>query len=122
MTPFKANYRYDVQWMAAPESVENNPPGRQWINEIHQTHTLCQAHLSKAIATYKSFADKKRRPGKILNCGDKVYLEAKNLKLKVPCAKLGPRRVGPFCITKVINKLAYCIDLPDNWKCHNVFH
>lgn len=98
------------------------PPGRQWINKIHQTHTLCQAHLSKAITIYNYFANKKQCPGKPLNCGDKVYLEAKNLKLKVLCTKLGLRKVGPFCIIEFINKVAYHIDLPDDWKCHTVFH
>ena len=38
-------------------------------------------------------------------------------------AKLDPKRIGPFKITKVLSKLNYQLELPDTMnKIHNVFH
>jgi len=36
--------------------------------------------------------------------------------------KLLPKRYGPFKITNVISKVVYQLELPPQWKVHNVFH
>src|SRR6267142_2030122 len=54
--------------------------------------------------------------------GQKVWLEATNLKTSHPMAKLRAKRYGPFLITNVISHIAYQLDLPPQWKIHNVFH
>jgi hypothetical protein len=54
--------------------------------------------------------------------GQKVWLEATNLRTTHPTAKLRPKRYGPFTITRVISHVAYQLDLPPQWKIHNVFH
>jgi hypothetical protein len=54
--------------------------------------------------------------------GDQVWLEAKNLALPYPTAKLAPRRHGPFPITKCISAVAYQLALPRTWTIHDVFH
>jgi hypothetical protein len=43
---------------------------------------------------------------------DHVWLEAKNLALPYPTAKLAPRRHGPFPITKRVSAVAYQLALP----------
>ena len=37
-------------------------------------------------------------------------------------SKLSPRRYGPFKVVAVISPVAYQIELPPQWKIHNVFH
>jgi hypothetical protein len=54
--------------------------------------------------------------------GQRVWLEATNLRTTHPMAKLRPKRYGPFTITCVISYVAYQLDLPLQWKIHNVFH
>jgi hypothetical protein len=54
--------------------------------------------------------------------GDKVWLEGRNLTTTHPSAKLAPRRYGPFPITCVISRTSYQLQLPSQWKIHNVFH
>jgi hypothetical protein len=54
--------------------------------------------------------------------GQRVWLEATNLRTTHPTAKLQPKRYGPFTITCVISHVAYQLDLPPQWKIHNVFH
>jgi hypothetical protein len=53
--------------------------------------------------------------------GDKVWLDTRNLKTNHH-KKIGPRREGPFEITKVIGPVTYQLNLPKTWKIHNVFH
>ena len=54
--------------------------------------------------------------------GDKVWLEATNLRLHYLSRKLAPKRHGPFEITQVLSPLTYKLRLPSTWKIHNVFH
>ena len=54
--------------------------------------------------------------------GDKVWLEATNLKIAYPSRKLAPKREGPFTISEVLGPLTYRLKLPHQWKIHDVFH
>src|SRR5712672_1478591 len=54
--------------------------------------------------------------------GDKVWLEAKNLRTTHPTTTLRPLRYGPFEITDVISDTTYRLQLPSQWKIHNAFH
>jgi Chromo (CHRromatin Organisation MOdifier) domain len=54
--------------------------------------------------------------------GDKVWLEGTNLKLTHPKAKLDAKHYGPFTITEEISLVVYHVELPQQWKIHNVFH
>ena len=36
--------------------------------------------------------------------------------------KIGPQREGPFLISDVLGPLTYQLELPSNWRIHNVFH
>ena len=54
--------------------------------------------------------------------GQRVWLEATNLTTTHPSAKLAPKRYGPFPVTKVISPVVYQLEIPPQWKIHNVFH
>ena len=54
--------------------------------------------------------------------GEKVWLEAWNLKHSVTNPKFAPKREGPFTITKVLSPITYQLCLPKTWKIHLVFH
>ena len=53
--------------------------------------------------------------------GDKVWLDTRNIKTNYH-KKIGPKREGPFKITKVIGLVTYQLKLPTTWKIHPVFH
>ena len=54
--------------------------------------------------------------------GDKVWLEARNLKCLITNPKFAPKREEPFTITKVLSPIIYQLRLPKTWKIHPVFH
>ena len=54
--------------------------------------------------------------------GQKVWLEATNLKGLHPKAKLRPKCYGPFTIHQKLSLVVYHLKLPPKWKIHPVFH
>ena len=44
------------------------------------------------------------------------------MKTTRPCNKLDYQRLGPYSITKHINKVAFQLDLPPHMRLHPVFH
>ena len=71
-------------------------------------------------------AQKKWTKGKELEqrykTGDQVWLEGRNLQIDQPSVKLAPKRHGPFKIRKVLSPITYQLELPLQWKIHNIFH
>jgi hypothetical protein len=54
--------------------------------------------------------------------GDKVWLDAKDIKVHQPSKKLGPKRLGPFTVVKRVGDLDYQLTLPPLLKLHDVLH
>lgn len=54
--------------------------------------------------------------------GDWVYLNRKNIKTTRPSRKLDWKFIGPYQVLEKYGKNAYRIDLPANFKFHDVFH
>jgi hypothetical protein len=49
-------------------------------------------------------------------------LEGRNLKTTHPATKLAPKRYRPFTVKKKISDIIFQLELPDQWRVHNVFH
>ena len=54
--------------------------------------------------------------------GDQVWLEGCNLWIDQPSAKLAPKRHRPFRVRKVLSPITYQLELPPQWKIHDIFH
>ena len=54
--------------------------------------------------------------------GEKVWLQAKQIKIHQQSSKLGPKQLGPFTITKVLSEVDYQLALPPALKAHDMFH
>ena len=67
-------------------------------------------------------SSRSRRGFKPFVKGDKVWLEARNLKRLIINLKFAPKQEGPFAITKVLSPIVYQLRLPKTWKIHPVFH
>jgi len=58
----------------------------------------------------------------VFTVGDKVWLQAKQIKIHQQSTKLGPKQLGPFEVTEVLSDVDYHLKLPPTLCIHNVFH
>ena len=49
-------------------------------------------------------------------------VDATNFKLPLASRKMGPRRLGPFKISRQVNEVAFEVELPPKSRVHPVFH
>ena len=84
--------------------------------------TACNEALAAHKLAQQVMSSHSRRGFKPFTKGDKVWLEARNLKHLIINLKFAPKREGPFTITKVLSPIVYQCRLPKTWKIHPVFH
>jgi len=71
----------------------------------------------------KRYYDRRRTPAPVFNPGDKVFLDASDIRTTRPSQKLSHRRLGPFVVECRIGPMAYCLKLPHKMKqLHLVFN
>ncbi|CDJ34265.1 uncharacterized protein EMH_0019520 [Eimeria mitis] len=80
-----------------------------------------QSHIIKAKWQQKRYADAHRRDAQY-NPGDRVWISSRNLPGLNQCSKFEPRFLGPFAVLERIGQVAYRIELPPTYTCHNAFH
>jgi hypothetical protein len=66
--------------------------------------------------------DRGSRQLKNYNPDDKVWLDARNLNLRIGSKKLAPKREGLFTIKKRIGSHAYELNLSKRWQINSVFY
>ena len=89
------------------------------LDELIKARNEASAAHELARQTMKSCIQSKFTP---FMTGDKVWLEARNLKRNVINPKFAAKREGPFKITRVLSSLSYQLEIPRSWKIHPVFH
>jgi hypothetical protein len=109
-SPLTAALQHDDQVPAAADFVKN----------IRQNLALAKQHIAKAQQRQKAAADKRRR-ALTFQVGETVSLSTANLKWPTGSKKLTAKWIQ-VPVTRVISPVAYELQLPARWKCHNVFH
>ena len=71
-----------------------------------------QPVLAWAVLHQKENADRHRSEAPVFAPGDRAWLSTRNLPLRLPCRKLGPRFVGTFKFLRRVNKVCYRLQLP----------
>lgn len=99
----------------------DDPEGRRSTAEVRATWRKVNQTLRELGTRIKQRVDLRRTQVK-LKVGDWVWLSTKNIKLRQPSFKLGPRFIGPYKIVKKINPVAFRLLLPKNLRIPNVFH
>ena len=117
-TPFELMFR-DTP-IAIPLSFKNT----KFPTMEDKMRTLIR-NREEALAAHElarnRMADQRRSTFTPFKLGDRVWLDTRNLKTNHH-KKIGPRREGPFKITRVIGPVTYQLELPRTWRIHNVFH
>ena len=95
------------------------PAVESWIKELSEAGN--KANTTHDLA-WKAMKD--QNSGKFLpfSKGDKVWLEAHNLKCLYENHKSTLKCEDPFLISKVLSPVMYCLAIPSKWKIHNMFH
>ena len=128
MAPFFANYGYHPRATAKVRTPEpttyEHPVAETLVNHLRDVHAELRTELERARRDYKRKFDRRAAPALSFKVGDLVWLNRKNIETTRPSAKLDFKRFGPFKITKVVgeSKLAFELELPAQWRIHNVFH
>ena len=122
-SPFFANFgqhaRVDMPRRPSPEAEK----ALQHDEVLRRTHTSIKNYLQQAQQRMNRQIDKRRKTAPQLKKGDKVYLNAKNLRTKTPrTKKLENVKVGPFFIKEQRGPVNYQLELPPDAKIHPVFH
>jgi RNase H-like domain found in reverse transcriptase/Integrase zinc binding domain/Chromo (CHRromatin Organisation MOdifier) domain len=104
--------------------VTNVPEVEKWKEWLEHARHRAQAAIKSAQKVLIKRSERKKGQQHYLGYqkGDQVWLEGMNLKLTHLKAKLDAKRYGPFTITKVISPVVFQLELPLQWKIHNVFH
>ena len=92
----------------------------QFVQRMEYQYKKAEIHLKEAQDYMKKMADRRRRRFEFTE-NSFVYLSTRFLELRGP-RKLTPRWIGPFKITRRISPVACELDLPPDWRMHNVFH
>uniref|UniRef100_A0A6Q2YIJ1 Gypsy retrotransposon integrase-like protein 1 n=1 Tax=Esox lucius TaxID=8010 RepID=A0A6Q2YIJ1_ESOLU len=123
LTPFQCVLGYQpvlVPWQSQPES--GVPAVDDWFRRAEDTWSLAHRHIRRAGVRQKSAADRRRNDTPVYAVGDRVWLSTRNLPLRLPCRKLGPRFVGPFKVLGRVNEVTYKLQLPPDYRINASFH
>ena len=119
-SPFFANYGFNPKFNPEIPSNENPHRAEKRILNINENIKFLKENLEQAKKTYKKYADLKRMDSPDFKVGNKVYLLKGNTTKKNK--KLSDQLIGPFEIIRKVSDLAYELKLPNNMRCHPVFH
>ncbi len=119
-TPFKVLYGFTPDFTIPAGRPTGIPSIDKCLQKLQTLHTDAEAalHLSKQCMTDGCRINIKPT----FKVGDKVWLQARKIKIHQQSVKLGPKQLGPFPIKKIVSHVDYQLDLPPALKVHNVFH
>jgi hypothetical protein len=124
LTPFFANYGYNPEMhLKLPKeslpSFRSEKAADERLGKLQAARNRLRESILEAQERQTRYAGGKEMTFEV---GDKVWLSAKHIQTARPLKKLDYKRLGPFKVTKVINRTAYRLELPFWMKVHNVFH
>ena len=109
-------YNPRAEWTTVLSPV---PQVTHRLEQIKEAHDQAQLAMHKAQLGW--IKDNKRKQH-MYQVGDQVWLDGRNIKTYQPTAKLAAKRHGPFPVQRALSPINYQLELPEQWKIHDVFH
>jgi len=95
---------------------QQNPSSLEMVNKFMERMRIAikeaKSAIHKAQDDMKRYYDRRRTPAPVFNSGDKVFLDASDIRTTCPSQKLSYRRLGPFVVEQQIGPMAYRLKLP----------
>uniref|UniRef100_A0A4W5LNA2 Chromo domain-containing protein n=1 Tax=Hucho hucho TaxID=62062 RepID=A0A4W5LNA2_9TELE len=122
LSPFQCVLGYQPVLAPWHQSQTEAPAVDEWFRRSKRIWEAAHVHLQRAVRRQKESADRHRSEAPVFAPGDRVWLSTRNLPLRLPCRKLGPRFVGPFKVLRRLNKVCYRLQLPPDYRINPSFH
>jgi hypothetical protein len=94
---------------------------KEWLEHVQQ-HAQAAIKATQNVLVTRGQCKKGQRHYKGHAVSDLVWLEGTNLKLPHLKVKLDAKCYRPFKVTEEILPVVFWLELPPQWKIHNVFH
>src|SRR5438046_3845798 len=130
-TPTEMVYGTPLRLFPSPRDLAkvnlDIPAVSDYIQRIQKNIALARDRHAEAKTKQTTYANRSRRAEPEYKVGDKVYLETKDLRLRIKqkgrSAKFYPRYVGPFEISKAEPATSnYTLKLPPEFRIHPKVH
>ena len=118
-SPFQAMYGWDPQVIHLTNHQVAAPAAEEWLDRMISVHNQIHHTLRRINDKRSKISTEKSRQ---YHEGDKVMVDRRNLAIKDGTRSLSTKWLGPFTVTKVISRHAYKLDIPANYRLHNVIH
>jgi hypothetical protein len=123
-SPFEANYGFQpqTQWVGVKENVTwNNPASKLLLSRWRSIWDQLTGNLREAQQRMTKWFDRKAMTQPQFKVGDKVMVDARNMKTLRPTKKLDHKKVGPLKVIRLVHNRACQLELPPNMFTHDVF-
>jgi transposase InsO family protein len=123
-TPFLLDTGMHPRMGFEPRQV---PSKREAVNEfvarMNNSLTEAKAALNKSKDDMAQYYNRRRTPPPILQPGDRVYIDASDIRTTRPSSKLAHRYLGPYKVEAKVGRNTYRLQLPGAMKAlHPVFN
>uniref|UniRef100_A0A8C5H9C5 Chromo domain-containing protein n=1 Tax=Gouania willdenowi TaxID=441366 RepID=A0A8C5H9C5_GOUWI len=122
LSPFQCSLGYQPPLFPSQEGEIAIPALQSFLRRCERTWKRARTSLLKAGRRMAQQANRHRSPAPVYVPGQRVWLRAKDLPLRVESRKLAPRFVGPFSIERLVGPSAVRLNLPSSMRIHPTFH
>jgi hypothetical protein len=124
VSPFQANQLRDPrrpEWPRMPQESGASAKAVELADKLLAAQKQMRERLAKVKQDQARYYNR-RHTDMSYAVGDDVYLSAKNIRSIRPSKKLDHKYLGPYKVIKVVNDVAYTLDLPEGMNIHPTFH
>ena len=126
LSPFFALHGYHpratTSLLPVTEPTPGDPDALATTTTIQEIHDYLKAEMGRAQAIQAEGSNRHRIPAPTFSPGDRVWLDARNIKTRRPSVKLDHRRLGPYEVIESVGTSAVRLRLPNTVLIHPVFH